>query len=293
MPKQPCRLFIFGLGYSAMALARRLTAQGWQVAGTTRSPDKLEALRAAGVEPFLFGRGRPLDNPAAALAGVTHLLSSVPPDGEGDAVLDLHGADIASIAGLRWAGYLSTTGVYGDAGGDWVDESSPVQPITARGKARAAAESGWMELHGGRGVPVHIFRLPGIYGPGRSSLDAVRAGTARRIDKPGQVFSRIHVEDIAATLEASMARPNPGAVYNVCDDEPAPGHEVTAHAARLLGVEPPPLIPIDQAELSPMAASFYGESKRVRNSRIKQELGVVLRYPTYREGLAAQLAEEG
>lgn len=279
MSEQANSLFIFGLGYSALELARGLTAQGWRVAGTTRSPDKAASLRAAGVEPHLFSRDRPLAGAPAVLGGFSHILHSVPPDAEGDPVLDAHGADIAGLGGVRWLGYLSTTGVYGDTGGAWVDESSPIQPTTPRGRARAAAEAGWLALHHDRGVPVHIFRLPGIYGPGRSAIDAIRAGTARRIDKPGQVFSRIHVADIAAALAASMARPDPGALYNVCDDEPAPAHEVTAHAARLLGVEPPPLEPFDPATLSPMAASFYAETKRVRNSRMKAELGIRLRHP--------------
>ncbi|HEV7370306.1 SDR family oxidoreductase [Arenibaculum sp.] len=285
------RLFCFGLGYSALALADRLLPQGWRVAGTTRAQEKAQALAARGIETFLFDRGRPLADPSRALAGTTHVLSAVPPDRDGDPVLDRHGGDLAG-PGLAWAGYLSTTGVYGDHDGGWVDEATPRVPTGARGRARLAAEDGWLELWRRHGVPVHLFRLPGIYGPGRSAIDALRAGTARRIDKPGQVFSRIHVEDIARVLEASMARPNPGADYNVCDDEAGPGHEVVAHAARLLGVEPPPLVPFEAADLSPMAASFYADSKRVRNDRIKRELGVRLAYPTYRDGLAAQLSAE-
>jgi nucleoside-diphosphate-sugar epimerase len=283
------RLFCFGLGYSPMVLAERLLPRGWRVAGTTRSPEKAEALAARGIEAFLFDTGRPLADPAAALAGTTHLLSAVPPGPAGDPVTLAHGADLARLEGLRWAGYLSTTGVYGDHGGDWVDEDTPRNPGTRRGLARLAAENAWLALWR-QGLPVHLFRLPGIYGPGRSAIDSLRAGKARRIDKAGQMFSRIHVEDIAGVLEASMAHPNPGAAYNVCDDEPAPGHEVIAHAARLLGMEPPPLVPFEQADLSPMAASFYADNKRVRNDRIKRELGVRLAFPTYREGLAAQLA---
>ena len=290
MPVMGKRLFCFGLGYSAQVLADRLLAEGWRVAGTCRSDAKRSELAARGIEAFLFDRDRPLDDPAAALAGTTHLLDSVPPDGSGAAVLDHHARDIAAVSGLAWAGYLSTTGVYGDHQGGWVDESTPVAPVTDRGRARAGAEARWLDLHRDHGVPVHLFRLPGIYGPGRSVIDSLRAGTARRIDKPGQVFSRIHAEDIAGALVASMSRPNPGAAYNVCDDEPAPSPEVIAFAAGLLGMEPPPLIPFDQARLSPMAASFYAESKRVSNRRLKQELGYALRYPTYREGLKAQLA---
>lgn len=293
LPTTPGRLFVFGLGYSALALAELLRPLGWAVAGTTRGPDKAAALRARGIEPFLFDRGRPLDNPGKALAGTTALLATVPPDGQGDPVLDEHAADIAGLSALTWAGYLSTTGVYGDTGGAWVDETSPLNPVGERGRRRVEAERGWLDLLHRHGTPVHLFRLPGIYGPGRSAIDNLRSGTARRIDKPGQVFSRIHVEDIAATLAASIARPDPGAAYNVCDDAPAPSPDVIAHAAALLGVEPPPLQPFDPAALSPMAASFYAENKRVRNDRIKRELGVVLRYPTYREGLAAQLAAGG
>ncbi|NWG45986.1 MAG: NAD-dependent epimerase/dehydratase family protein, partial [Alphaproteobacteria bacterium] len=202
-------------------------------------------------------------------------------------------ADIAALApGLVWVGYLSTTGVYGDRGGEWVDEESPLAPTTERGARRVEAEAGWRALAEAHGLPLHIFRLAGIYGPGRNQLETVRAGTARRLHKPGQVFSRIHVEDVAACLLASLRRPRPGAVYNLCDDEPAPPAEVVAHAAALLGVPPPPLEDFETAAptLSPMARSFYAESKRVRNDRLAAELGVRLRYPSYREGLAALAA---
>ncbi len=287
------RLFAFGLGYSACALARRLSARGWRVAGTTRSEAAAAELRAAGYEVFLFDRERPLAEPGAALGGTTHLLSSVPPDGIGDPVLDRHGQDIAACKSLVWAGYLSTTGVYGDRAGGWVDEDSALEPSGERARRRVAAERGWLALRGRTGLPPHVFRLAGIYGPGRSVLDSVRAGTAKRIDKPGQVFSRIHVEDIARVLEASMERPHPGRIYNLCDDAPASPGEVVAAACELLGVEPPPLVPFEQAELSPMARSFYRDSKRVSNRRIKEELGAVLAYPDYRSGLKAILAARG
>jgi nucleoside-diphosphate-sugar epimerase len=277
------RLFCFGLGYTALVLARRLQARGWRVAGTCGGADKAAALQAAGIEAHLFDNGRKLADADGALAGTTHLLSSVPPD-ERDPVLAAHGADIARLA-PEWIGYLSTTGVYGDRAGGWVDEGSELKPVGERGRRRVAAETEWLAL----GLPVHLFRLAGIYGPGRNALDQARAGAARRIVKPGQVFSRIHVEDIATVIEASMARPNPGAAYNVCDDDPAPPQDVVAEACRLLGIAPPPEIAFEQAELSPMGRSFYEESKRVANRRIKQELGVRLRYPTYREGLAALL----
>jgi nucleoside-diphosphate-sugar epimerase len=273
-------LFCFGLGYAALALARRLTARGWRVSGTTRDADKAQALTAEGIETLVFERGRPID--PRRFAAASHILSAVPPDEDGDPVLDVHGADLARLA-PEWVGYLSTTGVYGDRAGGWVDETAALAPVGARGRRRVAAEAGWCAL----GLEPHIFRLAGIYGPGRSALDTVRAGRAQRIDKPGQVFSRIHVDDLAAVLEASIARPNPGAIYNVCDDEPAPPPDVIAYACRLLGVPAPPLIRFDDAALSAMARSFYGESKRVSNRRIKAELGVALRYPDYRVGLAA------
>lgn len=283
------RLFCFGLGYSAAVLAGRLKDQGWRVAGTCRTADKQAALQAQGIDAYLFDRDRPLADPQQALAGMTHILSSVPPDGQGDPVLDHHGDTIAILDGVVWIGYLSTTGVYGDRGGAFVDETVPVAPITERARRRAEAESRWLALQRDRGRPVHVFRLPGIYGPGRSAIEAVREGSAKRIDAPGQYFARIHVEDIATVLAASMRRPNPGAIYNVVDDEPAPQAEVVAHAAALQGVPPPPLQDLESAGLGPMARSFYAENRRVRNDRIKRELGVTLRYPTYREGLAAIL----
>jgi len=219
-------LFCFGLGYSATVLAARLRARGWSIAGTTRDPQAVAALREGGIDAFLFDRGRPLDDAAAALAGATHVLSSVPPDADGDAVLDHHGRDIAAASDVNWIGYLSTTGVYGNRDGGWVDEDSALEPTGERGRRRVAAERAWQEL-----VPVHIFRLAGIYGPGRNAIASVRAGTATRIDKPGQVFSRIHVADIAAVLEASIERPNPGRIYNVCDDDPASPADVIAYAS--------------------------------------------------------------
>lgn len=281
-------LFCFGLGYTAMVLARRLQKQGWEIRGTTRRPERAAALAGQGLRMFAFGREQPLADPGAALAGVTHVLTSVVPDEAGDPVLDRHGPDLAALPSLAWIGYLGTTAVYGDRQGGWVDETSPLEPTLARADRRARAEAAWLAS----GLPVHIFRLAGIYGPGRNALANLRDGTARRIVKPGQLFSRIHVEDIATVLEASIARPRPGAVYNVCDDEPAPPQDVVTFAAELLGVPPPPEQPYATAELSPMARTFYKDSRRVRNERIKQELGVSLAYPSYREGLRALLAVE-
>lgn len=286
------RLFCFGYGFSASALGALLGPAGWSRAGTCRTPEGCRALADAGVDAVPFSREAPLAEPAQSLAGTTHLLLSIPPDEDGDPALDCHGADIAAIEGLQWIGYLSTTGVYGDTGGAWVDEDALLAPTGERGRRRLKAERGWLALGKECGLAVHVFRLAGIYGPGRNALAAVRRGTAKRIHKPGQVFSRIHVADIAQVLAASIAKPRAGAIYNVCDDEPAPGANVVAHACALLGVAPPPLTPLKDAALSPMARSFYADSRRVSNVLIKSELGVTLRYPDYRAGLAALLAEE-
>jgi len=283
------RLFCFGLGYSAAALAATLA--GWCVAGTARADEDCASLAALGYDMHLFRRDEPLD--PSALAGSTHVLVSVPPDEAGDPVLDRHGADLAALPELRWLGYLSTTGIYGDRRGALVDETTPPAPANDRARRRLAAETGWQTLARRSSLPLHIFRLAGIYGPGRSALDAVRDGRAVRIDLPGHVFSRIHVADLAAVLAASMARPRPGAIYTVADDEPAPHADVIAHACRLLGRAVPRAVPLAEAQLSPMARSFYDDNKRVSNRRIKDELGVRLRYPTYREGLAAILAASG
>ncbi|GIK98718.1 MAG: NAD(P)-dependent oxidoreductase [Alphaproteobacteria bacterium] len=283
------RLFCFGLGYSAAALAGALRGEGWQIAGTCRSAERAGALAARGIDAQRFDRGHPLADAAAALAGATHVLVSVPPDEAGDPVLELHEADLAASETVEWVGYLSSTSVYGDRRGGWVDETSALAPRGARALARVAAEDAWLDLWHRYGLPVHLFRLAGIYGPGRSAIDQLRAGTAKRVEKPGHLFSRIHVDDIVQVLRASMARPNAGAIYNVCDDEPAPAAEVVEHASRLLGVAPPPLVPLEKAGLSPAALGFYAESRRVRNERIKRELGVTLRHPDYRRGLAACL----
>ena len=286
------RLFCFGLGYTALKLAETLLAEGWQVAGTCRSAEICAAFAARGIAATPFDRDQPLEDAAGLIGGSTHLLSSVPPDGAGDAVLDAHAVAIAHAERLEWIGYLSTTGVYGNHRGLWVDEETPPTPAGERGERRAAAEDLWLNYWWGHGIPVQIFRLAGIYGPGRNMLATVKAGAAKRIDKPGQVFSRIHVDDIVAVLRASIARPNGGRIYNVCDDAPTPPREVVEHACELLGVAPPPLVDFDDTALSPMARSFYEDNKRVRNDRIKEELGVTLAYPDYKAGLAALLDEE-
>ena len=282
----PSRLFCFGLGYSAEALARKLLAEGWQVAGTAREPERLAALTALGIKAFRFDRDHPL--PAGTLAGTTALLSSIPPEAEGDPVLALC-QDAILAAKLAWIGYLSTTGVYGDWKGAWVDETSPLRPTSERAWRRVAAETAWLDLNRRHGLPVQVFRLAGIYGPGRCALDEVRAGTARRIVKRGQVFSRIHVDDIAQVLTASMARPRGGAIYNVCDDAAAHPRDIVTYACELLGVVPPTEIAFEEARLSPMAQTFWADNKRVRNKLLHEELGVTLLYPSYREGLRACL----
>lgn len=294
------QLICLGFGYTAEALARRLLAlgEGWRVVGTTRRPEKAVAMSAMGVAPILIA-----DNAqGAAEAAIADVLEEAPfvlvsaaPSASGEPTLSRHGRALErAAAGMRWLGYLSTTGVYGDRGGAWVDETSDLSPSTERGRLRVEAEAAWAMRQRGGALPLHIFRLAGIYGPGRGPFEKLRSGSARRVVKEGQVFSRIHVDDIAQVLEASMRRPNPGAVYNVCDDDPAPPQQVIGCAASMLELTPPPEIPFEQAraEMSPMAVSFYAESKKVRNERIKQELGVSLLYPSYREGLEAILEVE-
>jgi nucleoside-diphosphate-sugar epimerase len=278
------RLLTLGHGYSAAALAATLGPE-WRVSGTTRSAGRAAEMRAAGVEPVDWAEARAVD---AAIAAADHVLVSVPPGGADDPALARHGAALRA-ARPGWVGYLSTTGVYGDRQGGWVDEESTLEPVTERGRWRVAAERAWLAS----GLPVHVLRLAGIYGPGRSAFDRLREGRAHRVVKPGQVFSRIHVADLARVLRASMARPRPGRIYNVADDLPAPPQDVIACAAELIGLPAPPQVPLEQADLSPMARSFYAESKRVSNARIKAELGVALAYPDYRAGLAAILAAGG
>jgi len=294
MTDESPHILFLGLGYVARHLARRLAAEGWRISGTARDEEGLAAIRQAGWQAWRFDGTEPL--PEEAWAGVTHVLSSIPPDADGDPVLRTLGRDLCrQAARLRWAGYLSTVGVYGDHGGAWVDETSPCQPVSERGRRRLEAEEGWMALYRDCGLPLHIFRLPGIYGPGRSPLDKARDRVRKAlVVKPGQVFSRIHVEDLAEALHRSLAMPTPGEIYNVTDDEPAPPHEVALFAHELLGLEPPPLKPFAEAakDMTPMARSFYGESKRVLSRKIRERLGWRPQYPTYREGLRAILAAE-
>ncbi|WP_337877133.1 SDR family NAD(P)-dependent oxidoreductase [Elioraea sp.] len=285
------RLLVFGLGYSGGAVARSARAAGFEVAVATRDPARAEAraLTRAGIDPVAFAAA------AGALATATHLLVTAPPDEGGDPVLAAHGAAIAAAPALVWIGYLSTTGVYGDRGGAWVDETAEPAPGQPRSRRRRAAEQAWERAAQGRGVPLDLIRLAGIYGPGRSALDELRSGRARRIVKPGHAFSRIHVADIAGLALAAMARPGGGVrVLHGADDLPAPQAEVIAEAARLLGVPPPPELPFDEVvrTMSPMARSFWDENRRVANAGTKAATGWTPRYPSYREGLAAILAEE-
>ena len=249
-------------------------------------------MRKRGLSAYLFDYQSPLPDPNTILSQVTHLIISTPPDAEGDPTYRMHAQDIAAMPNLEWMGYLSTTGVYGNRDGGWVNETSELRPSSKRGSRRITAEEQWQDLAAQHHVALNIFRLAGIYGPGRSALDSVRAGNARRIDKPGHAFSRIHVEDIVQVLTASMDANDRGEIYNLCDDLPAPSHEVIAYACELLKIEPPPLIPFDEAGLAPMTASFYRDNKRVKNDKVKTQLDLQLKYPTYKEGLQACMDHE-
>jgi nucleoside-diphosphate-sugar epimerase len=287
---EPGHIFFFGLGYTAERLARRLLDQGWRVSGTVRTAEKRAEFETFGITSHVFDTTTPLPDPVANLDGVTHLVSSIPPGENGDPALRAHRDDLRRVAELRWVGYLSTPAVYGDRQGALTRETDEPKPGSARGKRRLAAENAWIEAFENTDVAVQIFRLSGIYGPGkRNALAQVEAGTARIIDKPGQVFNRIHVDDIGTILAASMARPNPGRIYNVADTEACPSGDVVRHACELLGVEPPAPIAFGSAELSAMAKSFYSECKRLDTTRLREELEITLAYPTYREGLAAIL----
>lgn len=288
------KLFCFGYGYTSGFLARAIEElPGWaSSSGTTRDMTKRAALRARGVEAHIFDIDKPLGDPLQMMAGATHVLVSTPSDPEGDMVFRSHAEDFLALPKLEWVGYLSTTAVYGNRDGAWVDEKSEIRPSTIRGTRRAIAEKQWLSLFRSAGLPVHLFRLSGIYGPGRSAIDSVRAGIARRINKPGHTFSRIHIEDVVQTILASFEAPRPGGIYNVADDEAAPSHEVIAYAARLLGREPPPMVRFEEANLAPITLSFYSDNKRIKNDLMKTELGVVLKCPNYRVGLEECLEAE-
>lgn len=283
------RLFVFGVGFSSRAFIDRVRDRFEWVGGTTRSKEKADQLQSRNIQPFLFDGTGPGAGIAEALENATHVLMSIAPGEAGDPVLRHHAADLAA-ARPDWVGYLSTVGVYGNHDGAWVDEETPCKPVSKRSVERVDAENAWLAFAEQHGLPVQIFRLSGIYGPGRNAFENLRKGKARRLVKPGQVFNRIHVADIAGALEAAMANPVTR-IFNVTDDEPAPPQDVVAYAASLLGVEAPPEVPFETADLTPMARSFYGENKRVSNARVKAELGYTFRYPTYRDALTALLPD--
>jgi nucleoside-diphosphate-sugar epimerase len=281
------RLFCFGYGYSAEGLARRLSPRNLSVAGTRRNPS---VASEPDVALAVYKGDTPSSEVRELLRGSTHVVVSIPPDLEGDVVLRHYREGLAALPNLAWIGYLSTVGVYGDHKGAWVDEESSTAPILERSLLRLEAEQAWLAFASETGRRVEVFRLAGIYGPERSVIDTLRAGTARCIVKPGQVFNRIHVDDVARVLAAAIDKDTGHRLFNVSDDEPAPPEDVVAYAAELLGLPAPPPVPIEQAGLSGMAASFWAECKRVRNTRIRRDLGVELLYPTYREGLRALAA---
>lgn len=303
-------LFCFGLGYTASILGGKLIADGWEVGGSTRKAQKAAELEQRGFRAVVFGQDQGQDRGQdrgqaqapdksgendvdTALRRASHILVSIPPGRTHDAtqvtidpVLGRFKTALAlKAAHIRWIGYLSTIGVYGEHNGEWVDETAETRPVTERSSQRLSAEKEWLDFGRRSGIPVQIFRLPGIYGPKRNQLESIRNGKARRLVKEGQVFNRIHVEDIATVIASAMQLPVQGEIFNLSDDEPAPPQDVVAYAADLLGTPPPPVVNYEEAELSPMARSFYGECKRVRNNKIKDVLGVSLKYPTYREGL--------
>jgi len=289
-------LFCFGYGYCCDYLGYDLLSNHrnkWRISGTTQDAEKAAQMKYFDIKPYIFDDQTPLTDPQLFLKDTTHLILSTPPDDDGDVAFNAYADDILAVRGnLKWIGYLSSTGVYGDRDGELVDETSETIPNSQRGSRRRRAEKQWLDLAADYNLPLHVFRLSGIYGPGRSALDSVRAGYARRIEKPGHAFSRIHVDDIVQVIMASMENPNPGSIYNLSDDEAAPSHEVIAYACELLGIDPPPIIPFDEADMSPMARSFYQDNKRVHNGKIKEELGIRLKCPNYKIGLQNCLEAE-
>lgn len=277
------RLFISGAGYSGRAIARELAGQADAITGTTRSAERFAALSADGIQPLLFDGVEPSGDVRQALRRTTHLVQSIAPDGAGDPFLRLIAAD--GMPKLEWVGYLSTVGVYGDHQGNWVDEETQCRPVSQRSRWRDGAERAWIDWAEQTGLPVAILRLSGIYGPGRNALLRLQAGTARRLIKPGQVFNRIHVDDIAAAA-AHLATRQAGGIWNVTDNEPAPPQDVITYASDLMGITPPPEMDFETADLTPMARSFYGENKRVSNAKLRAS-GYEVRYPDYRVALTA------
>lgn len=286
------RIFLFGAGYSAQAFARRMSGEAERIDGTTRHADRFASLENAGIAPLLFDGGTASPDLANRLAQASHVVISISPGEDGDPALAFVVKALARADNtIRWIGYLSTVGVYGDHGGDWVDEATPCKPASRRSLERVRAEQAWTELSERHGVPLAILRLSGIYGPGRNAFVNLERGTARRIVKQGQVFNRIHVDDIAGALRF-LAGTDMGGIFNVTDDEPAPPQDVVAFAAELMGVAPPPEVPFESADMTPMARSFYGENKRVSNRRIR-DLGYVFAWPDYRAAFSAMGREDG
>lgn len=278
-------LFCFGIGYCAKTFVRRHGADLGRISGTVRTPDKAARLGGLGIEALLHAGGQPGPRTLDALARADAVLVSAAPDEAGDPMLRDLGPVVAAGGRLRLVIYLSTVGVYGDHRGAWIDETTPAKAVNPRGLRRLEAEAAWMELGRQAGFTVQSHRLAGIYGPGRNALIDLREGKARRVVKPGQVFNRIHVDDIAGAIAAGLRHPDTGGAFNVCDDEPGPPQDVVAFAAGLLGVEPPPEIAFADAAFSEMARSFYSENKRCRNECAKRDLGWMPQFPTYREGL--------
>jgi nucleoside-diphosphate-sugar epimerase len=281
------RVFFFGMGFSSLAAAHAIHEtidRDAVIAGTTRSEEGLEAVAESPYRMHVFDGTAPGDTLREDLQRATHVVLSIPPTEDGDPALNLHRDDLDAAIELQWICYYSTVGVYGDFGGQWIDEMAPTRPINQRSAHRVVVEQQWRDYADQRGVPLLILRLAGIYGPGRSSFDKLREGTARRIVKPGQVFNRIHVEDIGRVTALAAARKLAG-TFNLADDEPAPPQDLIEYAARAMGVAVPPDVPFEQAQMTPMARSFYSDNKRVSNSAIKQALGIELLYPNYRVGL--------
>lgn len=288
------RFFCFGYGYTANYLGHALQTeeQGWTIGGTIRDEDRQRDLLSRRIRARIFDENHAIADPTTLFNRFTHLLISTPPSVDGDLVFNTHAEDFIGLKNLKWVGYLSSTNVYGDRDGADVTENSEVAPTSARGSKRALAERQWLSLYEQHGVPVHIFRLSGIYGPGRSAIDSVRAGVARCIDKPGHKFNRIHVEDIVQVLRKSIENPNPGSIYNVSDDLPAPSYDVIQEACKILKQPKPEIVPYNEADLAPITASFYNDNKVVINDKMKSELGVQLKYPDYRVGLKGCLDAE-
>lgn len=278
-------VLVLGAGFSGSAIAKAFLPLAQSVTGTTRSEDKLAGLRALGLNALVYDGVTISPELAAAMKRTTHLIQSIAPGRDGDPMMRPGAPSLTGLMpNLQWAGYLSTVGVYGDHGGAWVTEDASLEPVSARSVERVAAEKAWLAFGEAHNIPVAVLRLSGIYGPGRNAFCNLAAGTARRLIKPNQVFNRIRVEDIAGATLFLSGR-SIGGVYNITDHEPAPPQDIVAEAARLMGVEPPPEIPFETAELSPMARSFYGENKRVSNARLR-DLGFTFRFPDYRISLA-------